>query len=438
MTGFVLIQLLGSRQTLLLVAAALLVQAASVGIPWRNRAVSFGGTAMLLGLLGLGLTGDGFDSECDRESGDYCIRVADAVIEDGSQVKAMYLDHLLHSYVSVNDPTRLVYGYQRVLGDLGAFIVQDDAAGRVLFVGGGGYTMPRYLEATYPELRLEVIEIDPEVTEVVYDELGLSRDTGIVTRNADARMVVGDLPAAGYSLIVGDAFHDVAIPYHLTTREFNEGIATLLTPDGIYFVNVIDRLQTGKFLRAYVTTLQLTFPHVYLVRDEARWLADTQETYGMVATLKPLTPGDLARVNEAVNRPPPVARFMPEEAFTEWLGREGTIVLTDDHAPVENLMAGVYVAGDDLTKAERLFNDGLELRAAGRLAEAVEKISAGIAIAPNLDLAFTTRGHIFNELGEYELAIDDLSEAVRLTGGSARSLVDRGTAYAVQGQLDLA
>jgi spermidine synthase len=80
-----------------------------------------------------------------------------------------------------------------------------------------------------------VAEIDPEVTRVVRSRLGLARASRIETRNADARRVLRELPDdERFDLVLGDAFDDFSVPYHLTTRRFNELVARHLQPDGLY------------------------------------------------------------------------------------------------------------------------------------------------------------------------------------------------------------
>ena len=57
--------------------------------------------------------------------------------------------------------------------------------------------------------------------------------------------------AGQYDLIIGDAFNDLSIPYHLTTREFDQKLKRLLKDDGFYLALVIDKLRGGKFMPAY-------------------------------------------------------------------------------------------------------------------------------------------------------------------------------------------
>ena len=66
-------------------------------------------------------------------------------------------------------------------------------------------------------------------------------------------------------LVVGDALNDLSVPYHLTTREFNDQKKALLAEDGIYAGNVVDKPHTGNFGRSFVNTLRETFPYVYLL-----------------------------------------------------------------------------------------------------------------------------------------------------------------------------
>lgn len=125
-----------------------------------------------------------------------------------------------------------------------------------MFVGGGGFVFPRWIEAYFPRNPLiHVLELDPAVKLAVQREMGLPEDgfTFVKTLLGDARNSVDDLlngmayepPTPGkhhhYDFIYGDAFNDFSVPWHLTTKEFDEKIKALLTPnEGVFLVNVID------------------------------------------------------------------------------------------------------------------------------------------------------------------------------------------------------
>ena len=108
------------------------------------------------------------------------------MIDDGSTVKVLSLDRLVHSYAKPEDPTYLHYKYQHIFADIADFIAAEEPAYRSLFIGGGGYELPRYLDAVHPQSSIEVIEIDPEVTATAQSHLGLAASDRVVTENQDA------------------------------------------------------------------------------------------------------------------------------------------------------------------------------------------------------------------------------------------------------------
>ena len=346
LTGFVLIQLIGTRPIVLAVAIALFLMAILFGDLWkvRYKALAVFAVAVVAVSTVLTFRYDWFESGCDEESNYFCIKVREREIE-GHRVRTLTLDQLLHSYVALDDPTFLVYGYEKITAD---FVALQDHRGdglNVLFIGGGGYTMPRLIEVRYPDWNVEVIEIDPEVTEVAHAYFALPRNTTISTYNVDARMKANDLADGDYDMVVGDAFNDFSVPYQLTTHEFNQRVKELLKPEGIYIVNIVDNLKIGNFLRAYVNTMRHTFEYVYVLRDDDLWEKDERSnvTYVVVGSSQPITREDLVEANEAVGWHEPISNFMPDELSYRWFHREDPIMITDDYVPVDQLLAPLFL-----------------------------------------------------------------------------------------------
>jgi len=436
-TGFVLIQWIGTRAIILLVALLLVLMAIAFGNLWRAKVPAVACLILLLGIGGFSILGRAMERDFLRESNYYCIRVDDATM-NGQSVKSLYLDALVHSYVSLEDPTFLVYGYEKVFADIATYAAQHNPSFRVLFIGGGGYVMPQYLEEVYPQSSLEVIEIDPEVTRVAFEYLGLLPDTCIVTYNEDARMVVPKLPEGQYKLVIGDAFNDLSVPYHLTTREFNEQIRALLKNDGIYAVNVVDKLHSGKFLRAYVNTLQQTFPYVYLIRDNADWEDDTRQPHVVVGSFQPLSSTALTEANTQVGRGHPTSYITSESTLTSWLNIQRKIFLTDDYAPVDNLLATLQLEKRSLSEAEEHYNDGLELVNQGKLKEAIAEFDEAIHLEPYLAQAYNSRGTAYFNLDQFQHAIQDYDEAIRLEPKFTLAYINRGLIHTMLGQFQRA
>lgn len=341
-TGFVLIQWIGTRPILLGVAIFLTLVAIAYGGLWRMRIRSAIMLALFAGIAALGIIGGSLETECQRESGYFCIKVREREVE-GRTVRTLTLDQLIHSYVDLDDPTFFVYGYEKIFADIATMVAHHNPQFNALFIGGGGYTMPRFLEHAYPESRLEVIEIDPEVTEMAHLYLGLPSATSIITYNRDARLVIPNLPPDHYDIIIGDAFNDVSVPYHLTTLEFNEHVRSLLTDEGMYVVNVVDKMHDGGFLRAFVNTLQATFPHVYVLRANQEWDDDNRYTFVVVGAQHTLTYSDVYFASHDAGRGDPETNFMPSDKFAQWFNSKPSVLLTDDFVPVDNLLIPIYL-----------------------------------------------------------------------------------------------
>ena len=216
-----------------------------------------------------------------------------------------------------------------------------------LFIGGGGYTFPRYMEAAYPGARIDVVEIDPEVTRVVYEYLGLTRTTSIRSFNEDGRWFVMNSKDKGrYDFIFGDAFNDLSIPYHLTTREFAQQMKALLKPDGFLIANLIDSVTEGLFLPSYIRTLEDVFGkgHVNLLVLVPELQRLGIATCVVVASPRKWDMDDFVRVTGAREGRKRIAHLVPQEKLQETLQDRPSVILTDDYVPVDNLTAPIFEA----------------------------------------------------------------------------------------------
>jgi spermidine synthase len=338
-TGFVLVSWFGTRAIIWGVALILWTLGLLFLLSSR-RWLLLTGLLVLVAVSALAANGGLLKSECTEETNYFCIKVHEEE-HDGKPVRVLVLDRLVHSYSSLDDPTVLVYIYEQIYAEVTRYLHDRNGQLDALFIGGGGYTFPRYMEALYRDSELTVIEIDPGVTDVAYEQLGLSRDTSIVTHNRDARLFLEKNKSENYDLILGDAFNDFSVPYHLTTKEFNDLVRDWLADDGLYMVNIIDG-PGGDFLRAYVHTMRQTFPYVYVVPTRDSWRQGPRSTFVVIGALKPL---DLAAFDTltAGDGYPHVARLIIDQADVDDLLEEGDpVTLTDDYVPVDQMLAPVF------------------------------------------------------------------------------------------------
>jgi spermidine synthase len=178
----------------------------------------------------------------------------------------LFLDGHESSYVDLADPTHLEFSYVRRIGDVIDLVRPPRQPLDVLHVGGGGFTLPRYVAATRPRSRQQVYELDGGLVQLAREHLGLRPAPGLKIRVGDARNRLEERPDASADVVVGDAFSGVVVPAHLATLEFAEQVRRVLRPDGVYVLNVID-CPPLRVSRAEAATLLAAFDHVVLTAD---------------------------------------------------------------------------------------------------------------------------------------------------------------------------
>jgi len=280
-----------------------------------------------------------------RESDYYTIKVKKSINgNNGNPLESLVLDHLVHSYTDLKDPLYLEYEYIRIYEEMVRWRAKNRGPFRSLFLGGGGYTFPRFIEAKYPKAEIHVVEIDPEITRVARKYLGVSENSKIRSFNEDGRWFVMNCKGkGGYDFIFGDAFNDLSIPYHLTTKEFGMQIKSLLKPDGMLLANVIDSFKKGAFMPSYIRTLEEVFGkgNVHLITLTSDYDHIGISTFVVVASPQKLDMDDFVK---KVKRDggEMTSHVMPQDQLQAFLKDRYSVILTDDYVPVDNLIAPIF------------------------------------------------------------------------------------------------
>jgi spermidine synthase len=346
MTGFYFILWFGTRMLVWGVAGILMLMGIFILISWKipaaeKKLVNVISWAVVLLVLGSGTlfyfgAGNLWRVSYDEESNYYTINVYD----DPGNVKALALDHLIHSYVILDDPLYLKYDYLKIFTEIIGYNAGDNAAPRLLHLGGGGYSLPRYMETVYPRSVNEVVEIDPAVTRIAHEKLGLSANTSITTYNLDARLFLKQkLGQDKYDFVIGDVFNDFSTPYHLTTVEFDQLISGQLKPDGIYMVNIIGDFQTGRYMPSFIRTLLQVFQNVFIVGPTDDWEHAGINTWVLVATDRVFDPADYRKMVGQNNAVTVVGYAYGGAKLEQYLAASNAMLLTDDHAPTDILVS---------------------------------------------------------------------------------------------------
>jgi spermidine synthase len=212
----------------------------------------------------------------------------------------------------------------------------------VLVIGGGGYTYPRWVEAFIPGASIDVVEIDPGVTEIVHRELGLPRHTRIKSHNLDGRQFVRESPRRHYQLVVQDAVNDLSVPYHLMTKEYNDAVAEILDEDGVYLLTVIDLYADGQLMRSAARTMLETFPEVRLLGASEIWRQPGASVFVLAGAKRPIDLEKMRRDLAAAGHVGARTTAQPADELREYIAAGPQIVLTDEYAPVDNLISILF------------------------------------------------------------------------------------------------
>jgi MFS family permease len=328
-TGFVLISRVPVSGILVGLGVALVLAAAVV--EWRLRGPRAAALPAALVLLG-GLTAAVAPGGCDAETTYHCaVVVADPQRPSG---RTLELDGLPHSYVDLADPRHLEFPYIRAIVASIDTGFPGDRPLRAYHLGGGGLTVPRYLAETRPGTTSVVSEIDPGVVGVDERLLGFRPDERVQVRVEDGRLGLRRLPDDSRDLVVGDAFGGVSVPWHLTTRETIGDVDRVLTPDGVYVLNLLDSGPLG-FARAEVATLRQQFGQVALAA-ETGLLDDPRNEGGNLVVVASDRPLDVAGLRDRLGAQVPGWQVLEGADLAAWTG--DAPILTDDYAPVDQLL----------------------------------------------------------------------------------------------------
>jgi len=326
------------------------------------------------------------------------------------------LDGLTHSMMNLDEPTNTeyIYGYHKAFVDIAKNFGHGKKNLSVLILGGGGYVLPHYIEKYWPDSHIEVVEIDPEVTKAAVKAFGFPRESNVEIHHLDARNYIEDLikrKQAGekiltFDFIYGDVVFGLAVPYHLTTYEFNEKIAQVLAPNGIYTMVLVDSKKSQKFLKAMVDTVSRTFPYVYVINPEkTEKFKSDYETYIVIASL-----------NEIDKRKFLLDTFsgelLSEDELRTLRSASEDIILTDNFAPVDNLLKETFCMQGERMICNRVMRLGEKFIEERDLEKAISQFKKTLRIDPDFAEAYSNIGSLNAWQKRYGEAIEYYRKAL--------------------------
>ncbi|WP_329123221.1 spermidine synthase [Streptomyces sp. NBC_01353] len=187
---------------------------------------------------------------------------------DRDRAWLLTVDGAPQSYVDLDEPTHLEFEYARRLAHVVDCFADEGAPLAVLHLGGGALTLPRYVAATRPGSRQDVVEADRGLLDLVTEQLPLPDDAGVTLHAADARSWLEAAPDASVDVLIADVFGGSRVPAHLTSVEYAREARRVLRPGGVYAANLADG-SPFAFLRSQLATFAGVFTELALIAEPA-------------------------------------------------------------------------------------------------------------------------------------------------------------------------
>ncbi|MFI9805965.1 spermidine synthase [Streptomyces sp. NPDC052301] len=213
---------------------------------------------------------------------------------DRDRAWTLLIDGAPQSHVDLDDPGHLSFEYQRRLGHVIDLAAPPGKPVHAVHLGGGAFTLARYVAATRPRSTQQVVERDAALVQLVRRELPLDPNARIRVRSTDARAGLAKVPDGWADLVVADVFSAARTPAHLTSVEFLDEVRRALRPGGVYTANLADGPPLAH-LRGQIATAAARFGELALIADAAVLRGKRFGNAILVASDHPLPLAELTR-----------------------------------------------------------------------------------------------------------------------------------------------
>lgn len=238
--------------------------------------------------------------------------------------------HNWESGVYRNANPYLVFPYTQALGDVAQLLPHTH---HILMIGGGAFTVPTYVAHLSPANRIDAVEIDGQLVPISKQFFDFHQPSNVHIVQADGRQFLNH-NRRQYGVAFLDAFSAQVPPFQLVTKEATVRIRNGLAPDGLVAVNIVapGRGSGSAFAASVVKTYQMVFAHVAVLRVQPYLNLSTRQNLLLLASQRPLP----IKAFEAATPDPAFRSMLANQVH--FAPQQG-IVLTDDYAPVERLLA---------------------------------------------------------------------------------------------------
>lgn len=333
-TAFYLIPGIGTRAILYLLGALLILSALIAAAGCKLRRTGAAGLAIFMLLTGSGPACARERVLLERDSPYHRL-----LVTEDDNYRWLRADNWVHTRMRLRDPHGRGLAYTDYV-DI-AFLFNPDIE-TVLAIGLGGGTIPKRFVRDYPRVKVDAVEIDPDVIKIAARYFDVHAGPRLAIHQSDGRMFLRRSRKT-WDLIFLDAYYADTAPFFLATREFFKIARDHLNPGGVIVNNVIGATKgpRSRFFRSVYRTMKETFPQVHAFQVPGGWsgltnievIAVNSQNRITLETLRARAAqmqGNVIKDEELVAR---LRNYVGEPVRTD-----DVPTLTDDYAPVDGLI----------------------------------------------------------------------------------------------------
>ncbi len=222
----------------------------------------------------------------------------------------------------------------------------------LLILGNGTGTYAKQSRIYYEKVKTDAVEIDSKIVELSKKYFGVTEDEATVYET-DGRTFLADKNCGKYDVIMVDAYHDITIPFHMTTKEFFTEVSEHLKPGGVIILNINMKSKGDNPINKYLSqTVKSVMNKVYTcdiprttnvllyASNDANMLANFDSNINKFEAEYPLTG---------------VSQYVSKNLVEV---TENKLIFTDDLAPVEVLGQSLLndIVKDELDGFKEMLN----------------------------------------------------------------------------------
>jgi spermidine synthase len=177
------------------------------------------------------------------------------------------------SGIALDDNSELLFDYNERFMELIRGLVPKN----ILVVGGGAFTLPTAVQKEFPDIELDVVEIDAGLVDIAREHFGFVPSKSARAHIGDGADILDKLKST-YDMIILDVYEQTNIPERFQTPELIRKVNSRLNENGIVAMNIIAAMYgiRSSVLHRIVKGMEASFLEVEVSpagKESSLWIA---------------------------------------------------------------------------------------------------------------------------------------------------------------------